>query len=111
MPACGSIQNAVIELDMVRFICSLSTRWGAACRRLATPYFNSPIPSKVAVMVKEAGLVQPWCREGVSVSTELEMSGDPKEVGAAQEKLQHKGLRPPADALGNSSRGRPKGMW
>lgn len=48
---------------------------------------------------------------GSSVSTELEMSGDPKEVGAAQEKLQHKGLRPPAEALGNSSRGRPKGMW
>lgn len=107
MPACGSIQNAVIELDMVR----TPGGGGAACRRLATPYFNSPIPSKVAVMVKEAGLVQPWCGEGVSVSTELEASGDPKEVGAAQEKLQHKGLRPPAEALGNSSRGRPKGMW
>lgn len=36
-------------------------------------------------------------------------SGDPKEVGAVQEKLQQKGLRPPTEALGNSSRGRPKG--
>lgn len=50
-------------------------------------------------------------RESENVSTELQMNGHPKEVGVVQEKLQQKGLRPPAEALGNSSRGRLKGMW
>jgi hypothetical protein len=55
-------------------------------------------------------------RELESVSRALERNGDPKEVGVVQEeKLLQKGLGPPAvqgvQSLGNSSRGRAKGMW